>query len=86
MFSSLSTTALVFASSLAGKDGIAPDGSEPIGWLAGGFTLVFFIVVYFLIRSFVRTQRRVKEQWDAREAADTSSSNAPAVDEPPSDS
>lgn len=80
MFSSFSATALTIAGILASEEGIAPDGSEPIGWLAGGFTLVFTIAGVLLMWSFVRTHRKAREMWAEREAAEGAQNDDPTAD------
>lgn len=45
------------------EQGINADGSEPIGWLAGIYTLGLFILVGLLLWSFVRTMRRAQQPW-----------------------
>lgn len=45
------------------EQGVNPDGSEPIGWLAGIYTLGLFILVALLLWSFVRTMRRARQMW-----------------------
>lgn len=45
------------------EQGINADGSEPIGWLAGIYTLGLFMLVGLLLWSFVRTMRRAQQPW-----------------------
>ena len=71
---------------LVSEPGIAPDGSEPVGWLAGGFTLVFCIAGVLLMWSFVRTSRRANAMWAERDAAEESAAaeNGASAPETPS--
>ena len=80
MFSSFQTAAVVVSEILAAKDGNAPDGSEPVGWLAGGFTLAFCIAGALLIWSFARTSRKANTMWAEREAAEVDASGDTPVD------
>lgn len=55
---------------------IAADGNQAIGWLAGIFTLIFFIVVGLLLWSFSRVSRRAKAHWSEIEAQDAAENAA----------
>lgn len=59
---------------------IDPEGNQAIGWLAGIFTLVLFIVVGLLLWSFRTMALRARQPW-ADEDADHSVSID--RDEPP---
>lgn len=52
------------------EQAINADGSEPIGWLAGIYTLGLFILVGLLLWSFVRTMRRAQQSWHGDSATD----------------
>lgn len=80
MFSTFQTAAVTLAEILANEEGIAPDGSEPVGWLAGGFTLAFCIAGALLIWSFVRMSRKANTMWAEREAAEVDASGDTPVD------
>ncbi|WP_313404796.1 hypothetical protein [Aeromicrobium sp.] len=57
------------------EQGINADGSEPIGWLAGIYTLGLFILVGLLLWSFVRTMRRAQQPWLGDSATDREQSS-----------
>lgn len=57
------------------EQGINADGSEPIGWLAGIYTLGLFILMGLLLWSFVRTMRRAQQPWLGGSATDPGQSN-----------
>lgn len=82
MFSSFSTAA-VTVSEFLGREGggIAPDGSEPVGWLAGSFTLAFCIAGALVIWSFVRVSRKNTAMWAEREAAEREASADSVADD-----
>lgn len=46
---------------------IDPKGNQPIGWLAGLYTLGFCIVVGLLLWSFARMARKAREPWEGEE-------------------
>lgn len=52
---------------------IDPQGNQSIGWLAGGFTLLFFIAVGLLMWSFTRMARRARQPWEGEEDETTPS-------------
>ncbi|MFD1860757.1 hypothetical protein EHW97_11475 [Aeromicrobium camelliae] len=60
---------------------IDPEGNQSIGWLAGGFTLLLFIVVALLLWSFARMARRAREPWQGEDEQDTSSPETPGDDD-----
>lgn len=55
---------------------IDPDGNQSIGWLAGGFTLLLFLVVALLLWSFARMARRAREPWQGEGEQGSASSGA----------
>ncbi|GAA3525791.1 hypothetical protein [Aeromicrobium flavum] len=57
------------------EQGINADGSEPIGWLAGIYTLGLFILVGLLLWSFVRMMRRAQQPWLGDSATDREQSS-----------
>jgi len=71
-FSLLSSLALAV-------DEVDPEGNQSIGWLAGIFTIVLFIVIALLLWSFVRMARKAREPWEGEEEAE---SDGPSGDSP----
>lgn len=55
---------------------IDPKGNQPIGWLAGLYTLGLCIVVGLLLWSFVKMARKAREPWEG-EDTDASSKDDP---------
>ena len=68
------------AATFAARDAVAPDGSEPIGWLAGGVTLAFCIAGVLLMWSFVRVSRKNNAMWAEREGTESDASAGTATD------
>lgn len=56
---------------------IDPKGNQPIGWLAGLYTLGLCIVVGLLLWSFVKMARKAREPWEGEDT------DTPSKDDPP---
>lgn len=59
-FSTLSSLVLV-------AEEVDPEGNQSIGWLAGIFTIVLFVVIALLLWSFARMARKAREPWEGEE-------------------
>ena len=46
---------------------IDPEGNQPIGWLAGLYTLALFIVIGLLLWSFAKMARKAREPWEGED-------------------
>jgi hypothetical protein len=56
---------------------IDPKGNQPIGWLAGIYTLGLCIVVGLLLWSFTRMAKKAREPWDGEEQDSPRSEDEP---------
>ncbi|MFO6451525.1 MULTISPECIES: hypothetical protein [unclassified Aeromicrobium] len=55
---------------------IDPEGNQPIGWLAGLYTLALFIVIGLLLWSFTKMAKKARQPWEGED-------DAPADEDPP---